>query len=89
VVANEFAEDLVGARNFATEKLCLAFVNTGSCIWTESHPDERTYCANCTVSGDGAATLESIDSLAEASASRLTGGLNFIPQMPGASPVCP
>jgi hypothetical protein len=89
VVARAFAEALVGAFNFATEKLCMAFVNAGGCIWTEGHPDERTYCANCVVSGDSTATLESVDGLAEASASKLTGSLNCMPKMPGKSTVWP
>jgi hypothetical protein len=44
-VAASFAPALAAARTYNEENGCVAWVNEGGCIWTEGHPEERTYCA--------------------------------------------
>jgi hypothetical protein len=48
-VAAAYAHALVSAYRYRRYNGCLAFVNAGGCIWTEGHPDERIFCANCFV----------------------------------------
>jgi hypothetical protein len=78
VVANAYSVALSGAHDYETEKGCVAWVNAGGCIWTEGHPDERTYCADCTAYAYSAGAIDSIDAIAEAGAQLTTGSLHSI-----------
>jgi hypothetical protein len=69
VVASAFAQALVGASNYGKESGCLAYVNLGGCIWTEGHPNEKNYCAGCIAVSYSEGAVDSIDAIAEASAS--------------------
>jgi hypothetical protein len=75
VVATAYSAALAGAYNYNTEKGCIAWVNAGGCIWTEGHPDEKTYCAGCAAVAYSEGAVGSIDAIAEAGASSITGGL--------------
>jgi hypothetical protein len=66
VVVTAFAEALADAFNYKNDKGCLAFVNVGGCIWTEGHPDEKTYCAGCVAVAFSEAAVASIDAVASA-----------------------
>jgi hypothetical protein len=68
VTVTAFTTALAAAYNYKEENGCLAWVNAGGCIWTEGHPDERTYCAECTVITHSVGAVDSIDAIAEACA---------------------
>jgi hypothetical protein len=70
VVVTAYAQALSAAHNYGKESGCLAFVNAGGCIWTEGHPDEKTYCAGCTAIGVTEGAVDSISAIADASAPR-------------------
>lgn len=44
LVATSLLTALEGAVEHKTTEHCLAWVNEGGCVWTEGHPDEKTYC---------------------------------------------
>jgi hypothetical protein len=66
VVVKAWAQALADARDKSKSTGCLAWVNAGGCIWTQGHPDEQHYCANCTAVGYSAGAVDSIDAIAEA-----------------------
>jgi hypothetical protein len=68
VTATVFATALAAAYNFKEETRCLAWVNGRGCIWTEGHPDEQFYCADCTAISYSKGAVEAIDAIAEACA---------------------
>jgi hypothetical protein len=68
VTATAYSTALAAAYNYKEENGCLAWVNAGGCIWTEGHPDEQTYCAECTVITHSVGAVDAIDAIAEACA---------------------
>jgi hypothetical protein len=68
VTATAYATALAAAYNYQEENGCLAWVNAGGCIWTEGHPDEQTYCADCTAIAYSVGAVDSINAIAEACA---------------------
>jgi hypothetical protein len=68
VVASAYAIALADAYNYKTKRGCLAWVNVGGCIWTEGHPDEKTYCAGCLAVAYSEGAVSSINAIAEAGA---------------------
>jgi hypothetical protein len=68
VVVTAYAAALSASYNYGKEYGCIAFVNVGGCIWTEGHPDEKTYCADCIAIAYSEGAVDSISAIAEASA---------------------
>jgi hypothetical protein len=68
VVVTAYAQALASSYNYGKESGCVAFVNAGGCIWTEGHPEEETYCADCIAISYSEGAVDSIDAIAEASA---------------------
>jgi hypothetical protein len=68
VTVTAYATALAAAYNYKEESGCLAWVNAGGCIWTEGHPNEQTYCADCTAIAYSVGAVNSIDAIAEACA---------------------
>lgn len=68
VVAKSFATALAGAASYKNSDGCLAWVNTGGCIWTPDSPDPEA-CFVCEAKAVSVGAIKQIDALAEASAS--------------------
>jgi hypothetical protein len=66
VVVEVWATAIADAYNYLNEEGCLAWVNAGGCIWTEGHPDEQTYCAQCTAVSFSEGAVDANDAIAEA-----------------------
>jgi hypothetical protein len=71
VVVTAYADALAGAYNYNKEDGCIAWVNAGGCIWTEGHPDEQIYCADCSAGALSEGSVDSIDAIAEAGTFRI------------------
>lgn len=57
-----------GAAAFKNKDGCLAWVNTGGCIWTPDSPDPEA-CFVCEAKAVSVGAIKEIDALATASAS--------------------
>ena len=56
-----------GAASYKNSDGCLAWVNTGGCIWTPDSPDPEA-CFVCEAKAVSVGAIKQIDALAEASA---------------------